>query len=120
MELPEIYRLEGGVENGSARWATRGLSGYEIYVIERERVRLRKWFTETAMRALRHKQRLATHENEGGSEESRVYGPVRCTSLSTSQTTSPYQSTHEPHDSAFTIASPALDSSFRVLRALSE
>jgi hypothetical protein len=81
MELPEICRLEGGVENDSARWATEGLSGYGIYVIERERVRVRKWFTETAMRALRHKQRLATHENEGGSEESRVSGPVRCTSL---------------------------------------
>jgi hypothetical protein len=45
MKLPEIGRLEGAVENGSARWATQALAGYGIHVIERERVRLRKWFT---------------------------------------------------------------------------
>ena len=42
---------------------------------------------------------MTTHENEEGSAESRVLGPVRCTSLSISQTTSPYQSTSDttPH-----------------------
>jgi hypothetical protein len=45
MELPEIGRLERRVEDGSSRWATQGLSGCGMNVIERKRVRLRKWFT---------------------------------------------------------------------------
>ena len=48
MELPEIGRLERGVEDGSARRATQALTGYGINVIESERVGPRKWFTNAA------------------------------------------------------------------------
>ncbi len=61
---------------------------------------------------------MITHENKAeDSAGSRVSRPVRCTSLSTSHTTSPYQSTQDPHDSAF---SASLDASFRVALAPSE
>lgn len=122
MELPEIGRLERGVEDGSARWTTQDLTRYGINVIESERVGFRKWFTNAERENYEsgNRERLETHENEEDSAGSRVSEPVRWTSLSTSQTTSPYQSTHEPHDSASTIASAFLDSSFRALLALSE
>ena len=45
MKLPEIGRLEGGIEDGSSRWTTQGLRGCGIHMIEHERVGLRKWFT---------------------------------------------------------------------------
>lgn len=45
MKLPEIGRLEGGIEDSSSRWTTQGFSGYRIDMIERERVGFRKWFT---------------------------------------------------------------------------
>ena len=119
MKLPEIGRLDGGIEDSSSRWTTQGFSGYGINMIN-----ARVWGFGNGSLALKrehhqHKQKSATHENEGGSAESRVSGPVRCTSLSISQTTSPYRSTHEPHDPEFTSASASLGSSFRVLRALS-
>jgi hypothetical protein len=48
MELSEIGRLDRCVEDGSAGKSTRGLSGRGIYVIECERVGLRKWFAESS------------------------------------------------------------------------
>ena len=45
MKLPEIGRLDGGIEDSSSRWTTQGFSGYGINMIKCEGVGLRKWFT---------------------------------------------------------------------------
>ena len=46
MELSEIGRLEGGIEDGRARRSAQGLAGCGIYVVESERVRPLKWFAD--------------------------------------------------------------------------
>ena len=48
-KLPEIGKLEGGIEDGISRWTTKDFSRYRINMIERERVWLQKWFTGVEM-----------------------------------------------------------------------
>jgi hypothetical protein len=56
------------------------------------------------MSVMAESMKLSAHGNDdGNSLGSRVSGPVRRISLSTSQTTSPYQSTHEPHVLVFSV-----------------